>query len=444
MKKLFVSLVVVAVAVTSCQKDVVYNDMPEQNQSVELPSSNTRSYDEALAIAEDALKLLESDETRSTTKRVIKRNEGQTVMRPVTRGGEVNEEPIMYVFNNEDNQGFTIIAANRAQQPLIAVTELGNYTYGEPTGVEPFDLLMDDVVSTLSITPPEIIIPDTPITPTPGYYTDTVDIYDRIDPLIATKWHQSGIFGSKCTNSTSGCAATAFGQIMTCHGYPSSVILTYKNNDNLSLNWLEIRRIITGNEFFIGDRVAKESIGMLLREVGERMEMIYLDEGGSGTNEENMLVGIHSLGYSSARLKTNTTVNMEFGSVKSSILNGYPVIVTGVRQDNIGHVWVADGIHHREYRINVYVANPNYDPSIIYNNPEPQYILSHKIDEVYERLIHYNWGAEDGLCNGWFTTNCYNLEDGESYDSSETSNRIEGDGNYCFDVSVIYNIQPNN
>ena len=172
--------------------------------------------------------------------------------------------------------------------------------------------------------------------------------------------------------------------------------------------------------------------------------MTYFDEGGSGTNEENMLVGIHSLGYSSARLKTNTTVNMEFGCVKSSILNGYPVIVTGVRQDNIGHAWVADGIHHREYSINVYVANPNYNPSIIYNNPEPQYILSHKIDEVYEQLIHYNWGAMNGLCNGWFATNCYNVEDGEYYDSSETSNRINGDGNYCFDVSVIYNIQPNN
>ena len=138
MKKLFVSLAVVAVAVTSCQKDVVYNDMPEQNQSVELPNSNTRSYDEALAIAEDALKLLEGDETRSTTKRVIKRNEGQTVLRPVTRGGEENEEPIMYVFNNEDNMGFTVVAANKTVDPLIAVTEQGNYTYGNSSGVEPF------------------------------------------------------------------------------------------------------------------------------------------------------------------------------------------------------------------------------------------------------------------------------------------------------------------
>ena len=51
MKKLYLLLATVAVAATSCQKDVFYNDTPEQNQSVELVNTNTRSYDEALAIA---------------------------------------------------------------------------------------------------------------------------------------------------------------------------------------------------------------------------------------------------------------------------------------------------------------------------------------------------------------------------------------------------------
>lgn len=61
MKRLLLSWTVVAVAVTSCQKEVVYNDTPVQNQSVELVNSCTRSYDEALAIAEDALNLLEGE-----------------------------------------------------------------------------------------------------------------------------------------------------------------------------------------------------------------------------------------------------------------------------------------------------------------------------------------------------------------------------------------------
>lgn len=89
MKKIILTLAVVAVAAASCQKDFVYNDNVKEKESVELTA--TRSYDEALKIAEDALSLLEGVDTRSTKKRVIKRTEGQTVMRPVTRGSETTE-----------------------------------------------------------------------------------------------------------------------------------------------------------------------------------------------------------------------------------------------------------------------------------------------------------------------------------------------------------------
>lgn len=444
MKRLLLTLAVVAVAVTSCQKDVVYNDVPEQNQSVEIANSNTRSYEEALAIAEDALTLLEGDETRSATKRVIKRNEGQTVMRPVTRGSETSEEPIMYVFNNEDNQGFTVVAADKSKDPLIAVTELGSYTYGEPTGVEAFDAYMDNIGTTLAFNPPSITPPQDPLVPTPGSYIDTVNIYERVDPLISTKWSQSGVFGSECDNQTSGCAATAFGQIMAYHEYPLSMNLTHAGNTLLLLKWSEIKRIITGNEIFFGDYVAKKQVGDLLREIGERMDMTYFTDGSSGTNEYKMLAGIHSLGYSASTLQTNTSVDNLYYTIKSDIQNGNPVIITGRNINNSGHTWIADGVHRREYSENVYVENPNYNPSIIYNNPEPKYILVQKRNEVFERLFHYNWGSENGVCNGWFTSSCYDVNAGESYDNTQINNQVDSSNNYIRNICIIYNIKSNN
>ena len=100
MKRCFCILALGAIVFASCQREEVFVDRPNEVKSdVLVVDTKTRSYDEALAIAEDALKLLEGDETRSTNKRVIKRSEGQTVMRPVTRGSETEEEPIMYVFN---------------------------------------------------------------------------------------------------------------------------------------------------------------------------------------------------------------------------------------------------------------------------------------------------------------------------------------------------------
>ena len=184
MKKIILSLAVVAVAAMSCQKDFVYNDNVKEKESVELTA--TRSYDEALKIAESALSLLEGEDTRSGKKRVIKRAEGQTVLRPVTRGSETTEEPIMYVFNNENDEGFTVVAANRSQQPLIAVTEQGNYTYGEPTGVEPFDLLMEDVATTLSILPEEPLAIKIEIENEQNYTTE----------YIATQWGTGLVYGA--------------------------------------------------------------------------------------------------------------------------------------------------------------------------------------------------------------------------------------------------------
>lgn len=197
----------VAIAATSCQKDVVYNDTPEQNQSVELVNTNTRSYDEALAIAEDALKLLESDKTRSTTKRVIKRNEGQIVMRPVTRGGEASEEPMMYVFNNEDNQGFTIVAADRSQQPLIAVTEYGNYTYGESTGVEPFDLLMEDVAKSL------VVFPEDPVAVKEEIENE---VHYKYGPIKTIQWGTGSIYGAMYPDGIAFDEAAAIAQALMC------------------------------------------------------------------------------------------------------------------------------------------------------------------------------------------------------------------------------------
>ena len=155
MQKICIFALTLAMVVVSCQKEVAIDGNSVEPTTADATQSVTRSYDEALAIAEDALKLLEGDDTRSAKQRSIKRDEGQIVYRPTTRGTEAEAEPIMYVFNNENNEGFTVVAANRSIYPLIAVVESGNYTYGEPTGVEPFDLLMEDVTNTLSILPEE-------------------------------------------------------------------------------------------------------------------------------------------------------------------------------------------------------------------------------------------------------------------------------------------------
>lgn len=114
---------------------------PEQpvQPTVLLP---TRSYEEALSLARKSIALVDRGQTRSATARSIRSERGQCVTTPSTRSG-VETDTLMYVFNFEGDDGFSIIAANRAVDPVLAVAEKGNYTYGEPTGVENFDFYME-------------------------------------------------------------------------------------------------------------------------------------------------------------------------------------------------------------------------------------------------------------------------------------------------------------
>ena len=181
MKKLYL-LALMAMVAVSCQREVGFIEptpSPSGDVVQETTSVNVRSYDEALAIAEEALQMVDGENTRSAHRRTIKRDEGQIVVSPVTRNGEA--EPIMYVFNNENNEGFTIVAAERGRRPLIAVTESGNYTYGEPTEVEAFDSYMDGVVERM------LVLPGSPIDPTPALIADTVRYeYTKVGPLLTT------------------------------------------------------------------------------------------------------------------------------------------------------------------------------------------------------------------------------------------------------------------
>ena len=447
MKKLFVSLAVVAVAVTSCQKDVVYNDMPEQNQSVELPNSNTRSYDEALAIAEDALKLLEGDETRSTTKRVIKRNEGQTVLRPVTRGGEENEEPIMYVFNNEDNMGFTVVAANKTVDPLIAVTEQGNYTYGNSSGVEPFDLYIEELSSQLMSLPEPIPLPDQPIVPTPVYLVDTLYYnYSKVDAMLTTKWGQSGIYGKLCPNGLSGCSNTAAVQIMAHHRHPDILFTTYRganNFDAIVVDWDGVLRHTEGigvyhtsnNTYECNCGCNHEHISILMREVGYRSNTNYR-VGASGADEPNIRNTLYLLGFGNPVIAEGISLEDYQGVIFEDLDNKRPLFVSGFDAAG-GHAWVIDGYIHKSWCFDYYVSNPNYNPNVVYN-PEPQYIFERRVERE-SNMLHFNWGW-DGNCDGWFTYGCFAPGDSDHYDDETETN--QSNYNFEFGVNLIYNIQP--
>lgn len=414
MRKLCLLLAVVAVAVTACQKDVVYNNTPKESESVELAQSNTRTYDEALEIAEDALKLLEGEDTRSAKRRVIKRNEGQVVMRPVTRGSETSEEPIMYVFNNENDEGFTVVAANRSQQPLIAVTEQGNYTYGEPTGVEPFDLMMEDVATTLSILPEQS-------------FTYKVEIENKehhpYGPLCTVQWGTGTIYGAMYPDSKAYDEAAAIAQILTL--LPNTSYTITNPNDPLYGQTIELNTTNMKKHFRYDEKASTigcndaihQQISRLYYEVGYRLAKgttIGLGDKLTPfpfTKTKSVLNGFNmtSLNIQNYNSGDILPTQMTIGDNTSFCRDMFMFRGTANRNlpdNSLAYTWIATGFDHITYDRVEYTLNSYLNPS----HPDPTGYTETDREEMEEFMLHINWGF-DGISNGWFYSGCFDMDE---------------------------------
>ena len=437
-----------AIVAVSCQREVGFIEptpSPSGDVVQETTSVNVRSYDEALAIAEEALQMVDGKDTRSGHRRSIKRDEGQIVMSPVTRNGEA--EPIMYVFNNENNEGFTIVAAERGRRPLIAVTESGNYTYGEPTEVEAFDSYMDGVVERM------LVLPGSPIDPTPALIADTVRYeYTKVGPLLTTKWGQSGVYAREVHTGRIGCVPLAIAQVMAYHQYPYSLQLTYKYaSPTITLNWTNILKHVSGSGYQSGLGIWQYAcdcgcdymaMAQLIREIGERAGIDYTspDPGEDATvsaRTEDAVGALLQMGYSATKFVPILDIETYKSELLSDLQDGRPALLAGY--DSIvdkGHMWVADGYYYIDSEIDFYKENPNYDPFIF--NGEPRYVYDYTFTAQNE-LVHLNWGW-NGMCDGWFDLGYYATDNADIYDDPNVNNGH--DYNFRYDIELIYNIKP--
>lgn len=438
MKRLLLLMAVVAVAATSCQKDFVYNDNVKEKESVELTA--TRSYDEALKIAEDALSLLDGVETRSGKERVIKRAEGQTVMRPVTRGSETTEEPIMYVFNNENDEGFTVVAANRSQQPLIAVTEQGNYTYGEPTGVEPFDLLMEDVATSLSILPEDPFAIKEEIENERNYTTE----------FIGTQWGTGLVYGALYPDDVAFSETPAIAQAILNVSSDSVYTITDQSNPFYGIE-IGLNKISMAQHYRydhpnpidnIDTTAVHNQVSMFYKEIGQRLiagtnipftdkERAFsmskiksvLNSFGCTTN------AVHSYNDVVIAPRYNSATDKYYND--SYIIQGTLSNADEMHNGKYIHTWLSPGVKVKKYEYVLYGLNKSYNPT----HPDPYGYTELEREERENVMMYFNWGF-DGRSNGWYNRGCFDMT--QRITNSINLNEELGEYNYNYsDISYF-------
>lgn len=429
-----VALLTTTLLCASCQKEdvVVTLDVSTAVKSEVQTSKNLHvSYKDAIQIATEAVAMLEGDaQTRSAVKRRVDLSKVKCHITPQTRSGE-GGDTLYYVVNYADSAGFALVSTTRADgDPLIAVTEQGNYTPGEETGNPGFDMY----ISLLNDRPsPKPEGPTLPID-TIDHGIDFIIVYNYPDtisssstqrgPYLTVKWTQESPYNKYCYDENNvlcpaGCVAIAVAQLMSYYERPTSFIRTHDGSNTIQpLNWDGIKLYPT---IYSASETNKDALAHLIREIGHLALMDY-NPGGSGAYDLYANIAMANSGYTQGTIR-----NYDFTTMQSELDNTRPVYMSGAPANSTsGHAWVVDGYKIQNYIIRYYN---------IWSDDTWEYTGSNSFSYKY---LHINWGW-GGNCNGYFQDGVFDTSQPYELDGTASMSR-----NYTTFLEMITGIVPLN
>lgn len=420
MKKIFLFLSVVAGYVACSSDGLRKNAVQESTPLTEQYDPNRRSFAEAVQIAQNSINMLEEDKavTRGIAPvRKLNLKDGvKTFRKAGTRSDEANSDndTLLYVFNFEDNQGFSIVSASRHVEGLIAVVEEGSYDPAVPTGNPGFDTYMDMAKAYVAFKDKEGSEKETLLTkattrqnPMYNHVYDTV-FYQNIAQRITVRWGENYRMGQYCPNNMCGSSSTAAAQIMSYYQYPYGRALNYSGADT-SYTLFDWNNMCNSSHLYADHTynvdVYDKQIGRLARQLGHEAGASYSTNGDTDTPEANMRSTMISWGYNAGSIADYSYSNVDNTYVIGTLLGaGKLVYMYGTNSDNKRHVWVIDGCKYVKAYERIMISYDGINWSVF------QEVATHR---TYHN--HINWGMR-GAGNGYFYSNVLNAYNAISYD----------------------------
>lgn len=405
----------------------------------EVVQSSTRSYEEAVLVARNAIGMLGDAATRSGEGRSIDFGNVKYLTSASTRNG--GSDTLLYIFNYADEAGFAVVSANKATEPLLAVTEQGSYDPAtadadENGGFAMFMDMAEGYVSTMST--------ELPITPGIGgedfmQYRNQVDTLTlHITPKITVQWEQGGYEGAFAPNKLAGCSNVAMAQIMSYFCYPTQMNITYPGASvsSLSLNWSDIKvhKISDDiNPYCTASSATHTAIGHLHRQLGHLNGSVYNDNGGTSTVRSNVKNTFSNLGYNASALRSyaRDSFQVQLNSDKLIYMGGqrYDTLTTGETK-LAGHAWVVDGL----------LKHTITDADMVKYDYESEWRVLDKY-VTYNNYLHINWGFH-GACNGYFSIGVFYCKKGYQYDNSGVVFDNSMERNYQYNIQYMEISKP--
>lgn len=347
-------------------------------------------------------------------------------LQPSTRS---NEDPVFYVFNYEDNQGFAIMAATPKLPQVLAISDKGNLDMSNlpDNGVRLFANGLPDYSDWIEER-------DTGAVPDGVVYTKKFHRTNvKTTPLCKVKWHQNYPYNQYTPivngqNALVGCGGVAVAQAMSVYGQPTS---------------------FQGYDFDWQAMTAKNPSDDAVKQTARFMEVIgregiggfdYYNPNGTGAILLNIKDILLRCDYSCTLPEDTVIKDNGFSTIPKlykdidvigELLAGRPVIVNGqtdVGISGIGHFWLLHGYMQIEWLEEKRI-----------NRPTGVQVLSSK--HTFDDYVLCNWGW-GGMYDGYYLSGVFDLAS-EDYIPDDQGIPMEGSDNYSHVLRALIDIKPN-
>ena len=270
--------------------------------------------------------------------------------------------PVFYVFNDENNGGWVIVAADDRAEQILGYNMTGNIDMDAiPCNMRAW---LDEYGCQI-----EYLQQHPSLETKNGKRATRTDIAD-IDPLISTTWDQSSPYNTECPKISNkypytGCTATALAQVMNYYQYPTSACLpipSYVTKTNaLSVPALPETTFDWSNMLDSYDAsyttANKTAVATLMRYCGQALCMDYGLSSSSAYLELIPYVLARYFGYD--RTAPSRVVSREYYDddtwiqmLCDELSQGRPLPYTGNNGSGGGHTFIVDGYSDGSFHVN--------------------------------------------------------------------------------------------
>lgn len=367
-----------------------------------------------------------------------------------TRADGAEDEPLVYLFNFADNQGFSLVSGDTRVEDILAFVPEGNLDPDEPVdnpGLAIFLENGDTYYRAMTGLPIEdangnsVIyngIEDTiydgngdPIDTRPitSSVTEPWETTSTVGSVIPCEWGQGSpnlgpnynIFNKYCFTTTgeqayAGCIAIAVAQIMYYHGLNTTYNGEY-------FDWNVMRTV---KDMYTGTVAAKDKVARLIFQLG-RSQNLDMDYGGPGEGSSAYFNKVPRTFANFDYSRKGTYTDYDISGYKFDI----PLFACGqAKRKNIkhkflgitiwtepdysgGHAWVIDQKITQKRTVSYY-----HNDEFLRSVPQER------------TLVHCNWGW-DGSKNGYYFNKAFDTNKGpESATRAENGASWEGVDRY--------------